>query len=288
MTHIVGLMLARNEEWILECTIPAAMEWVDTLVVLDHASTDSTPQIIASMIDRFPGRIVSLEVHDTEHWDEMDHRQMTLEVGRKIGGTHFAIIDADEMIRYDSVPIIRQSVESLIPRQILQVPLFCMWRSPYQYRSDNSVWGRAKLTLAFGDSPDMCWATRDGYHHHNRTPSNTHSIPLLPFPAREYGGACHLQWVDWERVKAKHAWYKMMERVRWGKDHTVLNRVYGQALNESMVHVSTMPASWMLGWRDLINTIRIGEPSWHVAECRRLLEKYGRAKFAGLDLFGVV
>ncbi len=285
---LVGLMLARNEGWVLECTIPAAMQWVDSLVILDHASTDRTPQIIREMEERYPGRIVAMEEPAADRWDEMFHRQRTLEVGRKIGGTHFAIIDADEIVRHDSMAVLRKSIGDLTPGQVLQVPLYCMWRSPYLYRCDESVWGHAMLTFAFADDRTLSWQPRGDYHHHNRVPFGAKGKHARPFQSRSSAGVCHLQWVDWQRVTAKHAWYKMMERVRWGKDAASLNQIYGQALNETGIITCKVGGTWMSGWGDLLPMIRVGEPSWHVAECRRLLDEHGADTFAGLDLFGVV
>ena len=284
---LIGLMLVRNEDWVLRCTIPAAMEWVDKLVVLDHASTDETPLILEEMSSRFPGRMVIMEEH-SQQWDEMDHRQRTLEVGRKLGGTHFAICDADEILRWDSIPRVRQHFELLIPSQVMRVPLFCMWRSPTAYRDDRSVWGRAKLTLGFANSSKLHWKDRDGYHHHNRCPAGAFGTLQEPFANRDMGGACHLQWVDWRRVQAKHAWYKMMERVRYDTDPGKLNKIYGQALDETHIQINKMPRQWTIGWEALFKEIRIGPPYWHAEECKRMLEEHGRAKFAGLDLFGVV
>jgi glycosyltransferase involved in cell wall biosynthesis len=44
------LFPVRNEEWILEQTLPAASLWADHIIVADHNSSDATPDILR----RFP------------------------------------------------------------------------------------------------------------------------------------------------------------------------------------------------------------------------------------------
>ncbi len=43
---IVGLLPVRNEEWIIAYTLRALLRWVDEVIVLNHASTDRTGDIL--------------------------------------------------------------------------------------------------------------------------------------------------------------------------------------------------------------------------------------------------
>jgi len=105
---IIGLMLARNEQWVIGSSAKAALRWVDKLVVLDHASADGTRTKLIELAQCNPGRVHILSRDDSQ-WLEMDHRQATLVEGRRHGGTHFAIIDADEILTANQLDSIRAS-----------------------------------------------------------------------------------------------------------------------------------------------------------------------------------
>ena len=67
---IVGVMVAKNEEWVLRATIPAALQWVDELVFLNHASTDAT-RLIGAEYANETRRVTIKDWEDGEHWLEM-------------------------------------------------------------------------------------------------------------------------------------------------------------------------------------------------------------------------
>ena len=71
-----------------------ALRWVDQLVVLLHACTDETAEIVDEVAIEH-GRMVIFDESEPE-FREMDLRQRMLEQARGIGGTVMAIIDGDE------------------------------------------------------------------------------------------------------------------------------------------------------------------------------------------------
>src|ERR1700679_1270037 len=96
---LVACMLARNGDWVIGLSARVALMWCDELVVVDHASTDRTRQILIEVRDEhgFPDRVHYLS--DCQpRWDEMNQRQEMLEVAREHGATHCAIVDADEIL----------------------------------------------------------------------------------------------------------------------------------------------------------------------------------------------
>ena len=99
---LTALMPVRNEDWIIGFSLRAALQWCDNAVAINHASTDRSAEIIEE-IQRETGRVTVLNEPDPK-WDEMNHRQRMLDEGRRIGGTHFAIVDADEVITGHLVP----------------------------------------------------------------------------------------------------------------------------------------------------------------------------------------
>jgi hypothetical protein len=282
---LVALMPVRNEAWVLGASLRAALRWCDHVVVLNHASTDSTAGIICDVAEEFSTRVTSLYEPRPE-WKEMDHRQRMLEVGREIGGTHFALVDADEILTGNLVPTIRYWISKLQPTEILQVGMLAMWRSLDHYRVGQSIWSnRHDLTLAFCDHPSLGWAARNGYDHHSREP---HGSRRSQFPHVQ-GGVMHLQWASWRRLVAKHARYKMDERIKYpNRSIQEIDRMYSLALDEKGIEVQTVEPEWWAPHMRYRGLIELGAEPWQERQCREWIAEHGPEMFQGLHLFGVV
>lgn len=286
---IVGLILARNEEWVLGLSLRAALRWCDHVVVLDHASTDKTGEIVRRAADDGEGRITYGRWADGDKWDEMALRQMTLDMGREAGGTHFAIIDADEFLTCNLLGQIRGWFEALRPRECIELPMVPAWKSLRQYRDDSSVWSGAFITLGFRDAPTLCWKPAgDSYQHHNRPPYGING-GTRPIKDKKFGGVVHAQFANPRRLLAKHVLYRMVDHLRWPGRESVgaLNVKYDQALDERGIKYSDVPTDWLDKYALYIENYYDpeGEP-WQESEVRRLLKTHGRGKFTGLDLKG--
>lgn len=300
---IVGLMPCRNEDWVLGLTARAALMWCDELVILNHASTDGTEDIIRGLlIDYSPGRVTELYVPSST-WEEMDQRQRTLIEARKSQATHIAIIDADEIISGNLCPLMRRSLNSLPSHGLLELPQICLRGSITQMHT-NGIWAEQYTPILFADDPVLKWENAaDGYAHHHRAPLGR---PLRSFRTirSNEGGIMHLQFLDDRRLRAKQCLYVMNEVIRWPgrKRPEEINRVYGYAvyghdirlgvLERQRIHgpqrFAEVPVGWWEPYRDLLQYLHPDSQPWQLAECQRLWAEHGASKFAGLDLFGVV
>jgi len=290
--NLVGLMLVRNEQWVIGASIRAALQWCDQVVLYADRCTDMTMETAAHADLGFgggkpTGRIMAVW-HDepAKVWNEMDLRQQTLLIGRRMGGTHFAIIDADEILTANLLPAVRSWFLDLKPRQQLQVPMVPVWDSIEKYRSERCAWTyRNDLTLGFKDDPALTWQPReDGYHHHSRPPAGIEGEPLRPINWGD-GGVLHLQFANKRRLLAKHVLYRMVDHLRWPLRRSVaqLNRIYDEALQQAG-ELTDVPADWWGTHRkDLID---VGDEPWQEKEIARLLVEHGRTAFMGLDLKG--
>lgn len=325
------LMPVRNEAWILGLSARAVLEWVDHLVVLDHASTDPTPAILWELAELYPDRITVLNEDDPQ-WNEMAHRQRLLEECRRQKATHIIYVDADEVLTANLLPRIRGMVECTPPGVIMQLPWLGMRGSIHLYHIEGP-WACQDASIAFVDDPRWHWAARDGYDFHQRHPMG------LPFKAwkplaRGDGGLMHLQFVGDHRLRAKQALYKMLEVTRWpGREPLdVIDKRYSLAVHgapkqdmipglvghfgierareiiraarEANPHLKLAgdvigrpdepeqlghaPAEWWAAYTNLMQYLHVDDPAWQAGECQRLWQIHGPAKFAGLDLFGVI
>lgn len=278
---LIALMLARNESWVLRASLDAALRWVDHVVFLNHASIDATRAIAATAANA-TGRVTVGDWMDGEFWSEMDSRESTLRIGRELGGTHFAIVDADEILTANCLGDVRGWFERLKPGECLDVPMIAPWKSLDRY----SPATKAALTLGFRDAPGLCWKPRgaEQYHHHCRPPhgSGEHVTPS----GASKGGVMHLQYAAWRRFTRKHQWYQMTERLRWPQYTAaeIREKYTWWTRGGHGLDLRDVPPEW---WGDYKrDEIRLDDEPWHEAECRRMIAEHGLAAFDGLEFFG--
>lgn len=287
---LVATMPVRNEAWCLGLSARVALRWCDELVIGDHLSTDVTPDILSDLRREFPERITTIKAVDSE-WTEMKHRQLLLEVARNRKATHISIVDADEVLTGNLL----NQIPSLPVGTILQLPGVNL-RGDLNRMHVGGTWGSSWFSLAFQDDARLHWSAdhRGGYDHHHREPWGMH-LGLHKPVARGNGGVFHLQMVNERRLKAKHAWYKLSERIRWPqKPVAEIDRLYNlaiyngpQKVEKPQFGTGIVPSSWWGPYADLMQFLHLDMEPWQEAECRRLIDRHGREAFAGLDLFGV-
>jgi glycosyltransferase involved in cell wall biosynthesis len=287
---VVGLMTARNEDWILGLTLRAATFIVEEMIVLDHASTDRTRAIILEVAQEFPGRIHYRRREDPV-WREASIRQGLLEEGRLLGGTHFWVIDADELLTGNLLPEIRSILSSLDTGDCITLPWFPMWRSLDRYRRDgNQYWCGNRTVYGFRDHPLVRYEP-----HRNRPDYDIHiRAPIVPGQKRElylkdpHHGVMHFVAAGWARLLAKAAWYKMIETARFGDVPAErLNTSYNADLDEAGLVTVPADSEWWEPYSRWRVHVEPDAPSWFARDCQRMWREFGPGKFAGLDLWGV-
>lgn len=312
---LVGLMAVRNEDWCLGISLRAALLWCDEVVVLNHASADRTCRIIAEVSKEVGGHErISYLFKPGDQWDEMEHRQTMLTEARRMGATHLAIIDADEVLCAPMLyngstaasqttsnslltiyggpnSLIRRLCEGLAKGQMLQLPLYNLRGDMGTYHA-NGVWGRRWVSVAFRDTPASNWS---GDKFHARDPEGVAWDHWHPIKQAQ-GGVIHLWGASERRLRAKHAWYKITERLRW-PDKPVIEiddkyslAIKGSSQNEAWGTPATWtyepnPAEWLAPYAHLMQYLDLDAVPWQEEAVRRAIAQHGRERFAGLDLF---
>lgn len=295
--RLIGLMPCRNEDWILGLTARAALMWCDGLVILDHCSTDGTHGILNQLVNEYRERVCIID-EDDPTWHEMAHRQRMLDAARREGATHVATIDADELLTGNLLPDIREMIEILSPGEVLQLPWIAA-RPGGLYIADGVD---PFVTTAFKEDASFHWSAElhNGYDFHRRHPFSRGGFQTFSFPLQtpDLGGVFHLQFLSERRLVAKQALYQMQEAIRWpgmylgneDLDATAKVAALYEHTVERLEHsIELCPRKWWAPYSPLVDQYMqlMAEP-WQVAECQRLYAEHGSAKFAGLNLFGIV
>lgn len=286
--NLVALMPVRNEDWVLGVSARAALSWCDKLAILDHRSNDSSLRIMAELRDEFPGRVQSLRVDD-DGWYEMDHRQLLLQQVRQMSASHVAIVDADEILTGNLLESIRAHVERLPHGHMLELPGYNLRGGLNQYH-ESGIWGKRWFSVVFADDARLYWGG-DQFHH--REPFGMLLKRWRPV-AQKDGGVMHLWGASERRLKAKHALYKITERLRWpekpiGEIERTYNQAFYPSANKSFDQdwtYTAVPESWWAPYQQWMSRMDVDGEPWQEAECRRLYEE-NPGRFEGLNLFGV-
>ena len=290
---LIGLMPVRNEEWVFGLSARVALTWCDELVILLHACTDRSEEIADQIASEYPNR-VEIDGVDDPQWDEMAHRQALLVAARERGATHIAMIDADEVLTGNwsgAWKTVRSYVELMGENHILKLPLYNLRNGIHSYHADG-LWGNRIVSLAFMDASELHWG---GDTFHQREPRGNHLVGFQPIViAQGEGGVMHLWGASERRLIAKHALYKITERLRWpDKDVPQIDFMYNQCVKGGLREdpakwtFANVPESWWAPYAQWMQYLDVDAEPWQEAEVRRLLAEHGREKFAGLDLFGV-
>jgi len=280
---LVCTMPARNEDWILGLSARAVLQWCDELIVLNHASTDKTLEVIEEVWKEHRDRVFVINESDPV-WAEMAHRQRLLEFARGRNATHIVLVDADEVLTGNLLGSIREHVRMLLPHATMQLPWQCLKGSIHQVHADG-VWGTATVCMAFVDEPNCHWAARAGYDFHHRQPMGR---PFIPFqPVNRSGGMMHLQFVSERRLRAKQYLYQLTERLRWPDREPVemVRKRYQPAVYGGK-NLADIPESWWAPYLPWMKYLDVDAEPWQEAECLKILDSHpGLA--AGLDSFGM-
>lgn len=284
---IVGMIPARNESWCLEASLRAALEWCDAVVVFLHACTDDSESVAMRVRDELPEEqrsCLQIAVCEDRKWDEMGHRQRILEIGREMKGTHFAMIDADEILtHYISRARIRSLVHNLKDGEMLTLPLYNLRGSLHSYHA-NGIWSDRWVSVAFRDQASAHWRG-DQFHHRDPFGVAWNHVKAM---RQGDAGVMHLWGASERRLKAKHALYAITERMRWPhKPIAEIAHTYGLAFEDSFRwEYERVPDHWWApGHLDMIDLYR--EP-WQEAEVRRIVGECGGSHlFQGLNLHGI-
>jgi hypothetical protein len=294
--RLIGIMPVRNEAWVLGLSARAALMWVDELVIGLHACAAASHDIAFEVMHEHPGRVTLYYLGDGE-WAEMEHRQTLLTLARRCAATHIAIIDADEVLTGNLLSPtypgekskIWMCAANAVEGQILQIPLYNL-RNGIQSYHQNGLWGNRIVSLAFKDEPVLGWS---GDTFHQREPKGKRLQSFQPVTQGE-GGVMHLWGASERRLIAKHALYKITERLRWpDKDVRQIDFEYSQCVKGGLREdpkkwtYAQAPLEWWLPYTHLMQYLDVDAEPWQEAECRRLVAEHGREKFAGFDLFGV-
>lgn len=194
---LVCLTPVKDEAWILERFLAAAATWADVIVVADQGSKDCSRDIA-----RAHDKVVLVE-NRSPAYDEGARQRLLLETARQhvLGPRILIALDADEALSADA-----QDTEEW-PRLLSAAPgTVLRFRWPNLMPPGDTAWfSSSEVPFGFVD---------DGSEHSGERIHSTRLPSPAGTPALSHDAivVLHLQYLDWERMKAKQRWYQAWER----------------------------------------------------------------------------
>jgi len=281
---IVGLVPARNEKHTIAQCLKALSLFTDAIVYLDDASTDETPQIVESMAKEC--RIERIIRKKKWNRDEPGDRNKLLQAGREIGGTHFIVIDADEIITSNLLinNSLKKIIKKLKPGDRLALNWIQLWRSVDQYRFDNSIWTWNYKEVIFCDDKISFYSSE--FIHTPRIPNITKGVShkLEGYKA----GLLHFQFVNWNNLLIKQAWYRCLEKItNPEKSIDEINNRYAPSKDEININLKPSDPDWFKYYSFFDFTIYQHDEKWRLKDINDWITKLGKEYFSGLDIWDI-
>lgn len=268
---IIALMPVKNEGWILDYTLTCLENFVDEIIVLENGSTDNTVDILSKHQVRVINRT----------FDAFgSRRKELLRAGREDGGTHFVFLDADEVFTADLRNDFRGILEKMKPGQKIVLRWLAMWKSPFVFRDDNSVWSNNYKDFIFCE--DNISDFDDTIAHEPRTPGD--NAPSRIIKLETYGGVMHYNFVPWEHVQAKQKWAGYMELTKNLGPARVIASKYKITEDDPTARVSPIKASWIDGYH-IPSGLENVPPGWHIDAVKQMEQQYGKDFFRRLEMW---
>ncbi len=306
---IVGLIQVRNEEQFLEQCLSALALYTDAIVILNDGSKDSTGVIIEKLKE--PLHIEHVITHQDSSWqvrDERYNRNALLKAGREIGGTHFILIDADEMFTSlcKNNGWLRSQILALKPGQVMTFPMMNVWNSTDYYRDD-------KLCSPYDDHwrAIMCILCDDGACNYNdndshgsgvihisREPKNricSERVKTVAIKDINYG-LVHFKCVNLNNIESKRVWYMCLEYIRANEikqnkkaNAHKLNKFYDRNVYSAIEKpiLRKVPESWYKGYSFFDKRKFMEFSALRKDEVISWLKKYGPDYFKPLAIWNV-
>ncbi len=281
----IVLMPTKNDDWILEKTLPCILLWADFVIIADQNSSDRTLEICKQS-----PKVKVIQNNNAFHSTKV--RQMLLDEARRIEGKKIIFsIDSDEVLTADVLlPEFWQKMEKYPVGTSFEFQWVQLWRSTDKYRNDDSVWSKSYKQFAFMDDRKAMYTYEYGVNDHNsRVPTSLvkNSVRL------EMPKVLHFQFVNWERMLSKQRFYRVQDFVQTTKkiiDAIRVNKMYYIAKDEAELRLDSVSKEWTQAYQEQgidLKSVKDEGLFWYDIEVLKWFKQFDANSFLWLDIWDI-
>lgn len=273
---IIALLPVKNEAWILPTYLASVTQVADQIIALDDSSTDSSKEILEA------AGVTVFDVPNTagEMLNMSSRRKILLDKGRGHGGTHFIWLDADETFSSDFLPRAREIISQLKIGEKISMRWVHLWKSSTSYLNDAaSPFGYLWKDFIVCDDPSYTFPNT--LLSEPRTQGNLENVRKLP---ETEGVILHFQFVYWDQVQYKQAWYRCMELLTKKRSARRINATYRITLGDPKLITTEVPRIWNTSL-PLPKKVYSSNSDWRKKEMLEWFNIYGIELFGPLQIW---
>jgi len=271
---ITALLAVRNVDTLLSFGIRHLAEFCDSIVVLDDHSNDQTLLELKLLSRYYPIEAVIYFASEWHKRDELRDRQILLAIGRMLRGTHFVVIDYDEIFAADCISQLRKHILQLPPGHSLYIP----WIFPWNGTQYHAVPGRHTGHNLLNRSLVTIFADHDNLQYPNWVSTKKMSIHVDRIPHFPNGSKptnrrllnckiLDLRFLSLDNLERKLLWYDGLGRIS-NESRQVRGKVF--RVNEMrQLCLQRIPPEWIAGYRYFDPSLFYNSDRWR---CRQLEE----------------
>jgi len=285
---IIGLVPVRNEELLIEQCLRSLAVYTDAIVVLDDASEDRTLEIVRKLASECNiEKIItkkkwrySCNGKNTER-PESDDRNALLDAGRKLGGTHFIVLDADELLTANCAHnnLLRNEILKLQPGDSMILHWISLSKSIHTFRAQKLEFKE----FIFCDNGTARYYP--GALHVWRAPGGLNKSQIHIDYTRY--GVLHFKAVNWRNMKLRQAWYQCLERILYPhKTPYEISDYYTKRTQTHDVRLHQCPQEWF-DYDFFDKDVYYKPDTWRKQQVEKWIQQYGKEYFKDLNIWDI-
>lgn len=281
-TKVIVTTCVKDEGWILDRFLSTCSFFADYIIISDESSgLDNSLEIYK----KYPKAIVHHNYGPSQQSDL--RRRFVFDEARKIPCEKRIIValDADEIISANIMESLEwQTVLNAEPGTLIFLQWVNLWMHTRQYKIDDPhYYGMYNRTIWVDDGVSTIPEVGIKGMHMVYTPMRAKKRIFLSEIV-----CLHYQFCNWQRMEAKHRFYRVYEKVTIKKLSDLgIYRMYNH-MKSRRISTGLSPNNWFAGWQKLgidMTSISTEEFFYYDLTVLDLIDKHGADAFALQDIW---
>lgn len=281
-TKVIVVTCVKDEAWMLDRFLATCSRFADHIIISDESTGLDDSRAI---FQKYPKAIVHANDGPSMQFDL--RKRFVFDEARKIQCDKRIIvaIDADEVLSANLLESLEwQTVLAAAPGTLFHLQWVNLWLMPQRYKVEsNGLYGHYGRNIWVDDGISEIPEHGVQGMHMVYTPQRAANHVYLTEIV-----CLHYQFCNWQRMEAKHRYYRVHEKVNIAKLSDLgIARMYGY-MRSKLINSAPSPSDWFDGWQKLgldMTSLGTEELYYFDLEVLKLLDRHGTDLFVFQDIW---